>query len=60
MQLLVDAGADVTVAAKGGGTPLHAAAEAGALAIVQVLLRAGANPNAEVWPCLQDYCCVAL
>ena len=39
MKALVEAGADVTLAAEGGVTPLHAAAELGALDLVQLLLK---------------------
>ena len=39
VQALVDAGADVSIAAEGGVTSLHAAAELGALLLVQLLLQ---------------------
>ena len=43
MQQLLAAGADPTVAADGGATPLHAAAEAGQLDTVLLLLEVLAN-----------------
>ena len=39
MKALLDAGADVSLAAEGGVTPLHAAAELGGLELVNLLLK---------------------
>ena len=47
MQVLLDAGADVTARTVHGVTPLHNAARYGTLAIIQVLLDAGADVMAK-------------
>ncbi len=50
VRLLIEQGADVNMAQAGGYTPLHQAAAAGSTELVEVLLKAGANP---VTPCNQ-------
>jgi ankyrin repeat protein len=44
VRLLIEQGADVNMAQGGGYTPLHQAAAAGCTELVEVLLKAGANP----------------
>ena len=46
-RVLLDHGAPANAAAEGGGTPLHSAAANGDRAIVELLLRAGADPRAQ-------------
>jgi len=45
VRLLINAGAEVNVAKKGGGTPLEEAANARSPEIVRLLLSNGADPN---------------
>ena len=45
---LIKAGASVTAAAVGGATPLHAAAEAGALDLVLLLLQVSRLPDSQL------------
>jgi ankyrin repeat protein len=46
VRLLVDAGANVNARQHGGYTPLHAAANRGAVEIIDLLLERGADPSA--------------
>lgn len=46
-RLLVEAGADVNARQHGGYTPLHSAAQRGALDLIDLLLAAGADARAE-------------
>lgn len=47
VQGYLDRGTDVNLKDEAGATPLHYAAGAGRLPIVQLLLERGANPNAK-------------
>ncbi len=47
VQLLLDKGADISVANAGGWTPLNSAANSGHLEVVQLLLDKGADYNAQ-------------
>ncbi|XP_078435400.1 ankyrin repeat family protein [Wolffia australiana] len=46
LKLLIESGAEVNIMA-GGATPLHIAADIGNSDLISILVKAGANPNAE-------------
>ena len=61
IKALVEAGADVSLAADGGVTPLHAAAELGGLDLVNLLLKVLPVGHAALgFPAITPFACLLL